>query len=77
MNAWTARRDGKTCPVCRVVIHTDQLQRFTVEDKNKEASPPPLITSDEPAPKSRREIRYNRIGKHTLHIPPRHQLTHH
>ena len=62
MNAWTARRDGKTCPVCRVIIQPGQLQRFTVEDQQKDIPPPPMLNNNEPAPRTRREIRYNKIG---------------
>lgn len=62
MNAWTTRKDGKTCPVCRVIIHTNQLQRFTVEGKDKDVTLPPIVSSNEPAPRNRREILYNRIG---------------
>lgn len=63
MNAWIKRADGKTCPVCRVAIHANQLQRFTVDEKNKEEPPPPLPTADEPAPRTKREIQYNKIGE--------------
>ncbi|KAH7911867.1 SNF2 family N-terminal domain-containing protein [Hygrophoropsis aurantiaca] len=60
MKAWLARREGRACPVCRVVINVDQLQRFTVE-ADKPAPPKPVLANDEPAPTSRREIHYNRI----------------
>ena len=57
------RPDGKTCPVCRVVIRPDQLQRFAVGEKDKEKPPPPLPTVGEPAPRKKREIQYNKIGE--------------
>lgn len=60
MNAWTAKKEGKTCPVCRVIIQPDQLQRFTVAPQKD--PPPPLLGGGEIAPKIRREIRYNEIG---------------
>jgi len=61
MNAWTGKKGGKTCPVCRVIIQPDQLQRFTVEGQQKDVPPPPMLNGNEPAPKIRREIRYNKI----------------
>ena len=60
MKAWLLRKEGKACPVCRVAIDPDQLQRFAVtEDKPKD--PPPMLRNNEPAPKSRRRIEYNMI----------------
>ncbi|ESK91489.1 snf2 family helicase [Moniliophthora roreri MCA 2997] len=58
MKAWLQRRDGKTCPVCRVLIDTDKLQRFTLNDP---AKPPPPVVNGELAPKSTRRIEYNMI----------------
>lgn len=59
MKAWLARKEGKACPVCRVVIDSDQLQRFAVaEEKSK---PPPTFKNNEPTPRSRRKIEYNTI----------------
>ncbi|KAH7925001.1 hypothetical protein BV22DRAFT_1034512 [Leucogyrophana mollusca] len=60
MKAWLARREGRACPVCRVIINVDQLQRFTVEG-DKPPPPKPVLANDEPAPVSRREIQYNMI----------------
>ncbi|KAI0742548.1 SNF2 family N-terminal domain-containing protein [Daedaleopsis nitida] len=68
MKAWIARPEGKACPVCRVPIHPDQLQRFTVEQKPDEpvAAPPQILANGEVMPKSRREIQYNYISAQTL-----------
>ncbi|KAK7680847.1 hypothetical protein QCA50_016157 [Cerrena zonata] len=63
MKAWLERKEGKACPVCRVAIQPDELQRFVVAD-NKTQVPvavPTRIFNNEPAPKSRREIQYNLI----------------
>ncbi|KAG1750477.1 SNF2 family N-terminal domain-containing protein [Suillus paluster] len=60
MKAWLARREGRACPVCRVIINVDQLQRFTVE-ADKPAPAKPVMANKEPAPVSRREIQYNVI----------------
>ncbi|KAJ7595983.1 SNF2 family N-terminal domain-containing protein [Mycena floridula] len=62
MKAWLQRKDGKGCPVCRVPIDIDNLQRFAVADRS--AAPAP--GSDKPVnnelpPKSKRMIEYNMI----------------
>ncbi|KXN90818.1 hypothetical protein AN958_03472 [Leucoagaricus sp. SymC.cos] len=64
MHAWMAKKEGKTCPMCRVHIDPTALQRFTVGStrapevksgfRNK-------LNSNEPAPQSRRTIIYNAI----------------
>jgi hypothetical protein len=80
MNAWTGKKEGKTCPVCRVIIQPEQLQRFTIEDQRTDLPPPPMLNNNEPAPRARREILYNKIGTliedifsptatHSLQIP--------
>ncbi|KAG2135375.1 SNF2 family N-terminal domain-containing protein [Suillus bovinus] len=60
MKAWVNRKNGRACPVCRVIINIDQLQRFTVKT-DKPAPAKPVMTNKEPAPVSRREIQYNMI----------------
>ncbi|THH28194.1 hypothetical protein EUX98_g5996 [Antrodiella citrinella] len=61
MKAWLLRKEGKACPVCRVAINTDQLQRFAVADPGSKAAVvrPPQIVNNEPVPKSRRTVEYN------------------
>ncbi|KAH9476541.1 putative ATP-dependent helicase [Psilocybe cubensis] len=59
MRAWLLRKEGKTCPVCRVAINPDSVQRFTVNAAQIEPPPQPVL--GEPAPQSRRQIEYNRI----------------
>lgn len=61
MKMWIARREGKTCPVCRVAINPESLQRFTVNEEKVE--PPPRPVAGELIPQSRRQILYNRISK--------------
>ncbi|KAG2078621.1 hypothetical protein BDR04DRAFT_1087088 [Suillus decipiens] len=61
MKAWVTRKTGRACPVCRVIINLDQLQRFTVE-ADKPAPAKPVMVNKEPAPVSRREIQYNMIN---------------
>jgi len=59
MRVWLLRKEGKTCPVCRVAVNPDTVQRFTVDTVNLE--PPPQPKAGEPAPKSSRTITYNAI----------------
>ena len=61
MKTWSSRRDGKSCPVCRMPIVPHQLQRFAVGQKNAQQDTPPKIMNNEPVPKSRRQIEYNVI----------------
>ncbi|OCH83870.1 hypothetical protein OBBRIDRAFT_786844 [Obba rivulosa] len=62
MKEWLGQRAGKACPVCRVPIHPDQLQRFSIDQKQEQRAPPQLIKHrNELAPRSRRQIRYNVI----------------
>lgn len=59
MKAWVAKKQGSTCPVCRVAIDPSKLERFSVA----EPAPPPTTAIDpDGVPKSRREIDYNMIG---------------
>ena len=61
MKAWLGK--GKACPICRVPIESDQLQRFAMVDPKTQlpAAAPARIVNNEPVPKSRREIQYNLI----------------
>ncbi|EPQ55612.1 hypothetical protein GLOTRDRAFT_75757 [Gloeophyllum trabeum ATCC 11539] len=61
MKAWLARKEGKACPVCRVMIDLDQLQRFSIGTDPKDRPAPPRIQNGEVIPTSRRPIRYNYI----------------
>ncbi|KAG1857719.1 SNF2 family N-terminal domain-containing protein [Suillus subalutaceus] len=61
MKAWVTRKTGRACPVCRVIINLDQLQRFTVE-ADKPAPAKPVMVNKEAVPVSRREIQYNIIN---------------
>ncbi|KNZ77948.1 hypothetical protein J132_02888 [Termitomyces sp. J132] len=60
MKAWITRKEGKTCPVCRVTLNPDTVQRFTVKVEEPDSKPVPQ-TNTEPVPKSRRQISYNMI----------------
>ncbi|KAG1893017.1 SNF2 family N-terminal domain-containing protein [Suillus fuscotomentosus] len=64
IKAWVNRKNGRACPVCRVIINVDQLQRFTVK-VDKPAPAKLVMANKEPAPVSRREIQYNMIN-HTI-----------
>ncbi|KAI0702634.1 SNF2 family N-terminal domain-containing protein [Earliella scabrosa] len=68
MKAWIARPEGKACPVCRVPINSDQLQRFTIDNKLEQPSKPSpkILPNNEVVPRSRREIQYNFISPQTL-----------
>ncbi|KAI0776695.1 SNF2 family N-terminal domain-containing protein [Trametes elegans] len=57
---------ARTCPVCRVPIKADQLQRFTVDQKPGEAPPPKILANNEVVPRSRREYEYNFVSPQTL-----------
>ncbi|TFK32939.1 SNF2 family N-terminal domain-containing protein [Crucibulum laeve] len=59
MKAWLLRKEGKSCPVCRVVIDPTNIQRFAVDTPDIE--PPLQPLNGEPAPHSRRQISYNKI----------------
>ncbi|KAF9261015.1 hypothetical protein L218DRAFT_981084 [Marasmius fiardii PR-910] len=58
MKAWTQRKEGKTCPVCRVPVDVNTLQRFTLVGPEKL---PPKIVNGEIVPQSRRQFTYNMI----------------
>ncbi|KAJ7132049.1 SNF2 family N-terminal domain-containing protein [Mycena epipterygia] len=57
MKAWIAKKH-RTCPVCRVAIEPEKLERFAVAEQPAE---PMETDGDLIMPKSRREIEYNRI----------------
>lgn len=61
MKNWLARKEGKTCPVCRVPIHPDSMQRFALSEKTGSQPAPPRPVNNERAPKSTRRIEYNFI----------------
>ncbi|KLO16506.1 hypothetical protein SCHPADRAFT_823117 [Schizopora paradoxa] len=60
LKAWFARREGKSCPVCRVVINPDQVQRVFMHDKKIDV-PESLPRNAETIPQSKRVIDYNAI----------------
>lgn len=62
MKAWLLRKEGKTCPVCRVAIHPDQMQRFVIGQKANSMDTPAKLVNNEPAPKTKRRIEYNIIS---------------
>ncbi|KAJ7460553.1 SNF2 family N-terminal domain-containing protein [Mycena latifolia] len=62
MKAWVAKKQGSTCPVCRVAIDTQKLERFAVAEAPAET----LEAIPEAVPKSRREIAYNMIDPQTF-----------
>ncbi|PIL26140.1 hypothetical protein GSI_11895 [Ganoderma sinense ZZ0214-1] len=69
MKAWIVRPAGKACPVCRVPIHPDQLQRFSLDNPSEPAqaqAPAKLLDSNEALPQSRREILYNFVSGQTM-----------
>ncbi|KAF6756271.1 SNF2 family N-terminal domain-containing protein [Ephemerocybe angulata] len=59
MVAWLQRREGKTCPVCRVAINPDTVHRFTVNAADADAPKQPV--GGEAAIESKRKITYNFI----------------
>lgn len=66
--AWL-RKNGKTCPVCRVPIDPDTIQRFTLNppEEQQVSKPKPVITANKEAvPMSRRQIVYNMINSKLL-----------
>lgn len=50
------------CPVCRVPINSNELQRFSLRSTaNPTPGAPPIIRNDEVIPRSLRQIDYNCI----------------
>ncbi|PPQ99586.1 hypothetical protein CVT24_005165 [Panaeolus cyanescens] len=66
MRAWLVRKEGKTCPVCRVAIDSRSVQRFTVNASAVEPPPRPTLPNGEAAPKSHRKLEYNFINPSAL-----------
>lgn len=58
LKAWMIKKEGKTCPVCRVPLDPDAIQHFTI---NESEDLPPRLKNGEPAPRSKRRIEYNVI----------------
>ncbi|KAJ7453930.1 hypothetical protein B0H11DRAFT_2176342 [Mycena galericulata] len=63
--AWLSRREGRTCPVCRVVLDVDKLERFVVAERPADPLPD-IKLKQEAVPKSRRQIAYNMIDEKIL-----------
>jgi len=62
LQTWLGRKEGRACPVCRVAINTNQLQRFSIGKKSDQVQDDPArIVNGEVAPKSHRQIHYNVI----------------
>ncbi|KZT68625.1 hypothetical protein DAEQUDRAFT_671213 [Daedalea quercina L-15889] len=63
LKEWISRKEGKVCPICRVAINSNQLQRFSIRKPKDESVPiaPSLIRKNEVIPKSLRQIDYNYI----------------
>ena len=68
MKSYLSKPGNRTCPVCRVPLNTDQLHRFTINEKTDKTSrpPPKVLNSNEVVPRSRREIHYNVISPQTM-----------
>lgn len=67
MRTWLLRKEGKTCPVCRVPINPNQMQRFKIGQKPLDTlDAPAKVVNNEPAPKSKRHIEYNLISPGVL-----------
>ncbi|KIP06910.1 hypothetical protein PHLGIDRAFT_72023 [Phlebiopsis gigantea 11061_1 CR5-6] len=67
MRTWLLRKEGKTCPVCRVPINPNQMQRFKIGQKPSDTlDAPAKVVNNEPAPKSKRHIEYNLISPGVL-----------
>ncbi|KAJ4490515.1 SNF2 family N-terminal domain-containing protein [Lentinula aciculospora] len=60
LKEWMGRKDGKNCPVCRVVIDMENLQRFRLFEPQQPAGPNPIVNG-ELVPTSHRKIDYNMI----------------
>ena len=69
MKAWIVRPAGKVCPVCRVPIHPDQLQRFSLDNPTEPAQargPAKILGNSDAVPQSRRQIEYSFINAQTM-----------
>lgn len=69
LKEWLNRNEGKACPICRVFIIPEQLQRVKMKEKKPEIPGAQAqaqlyqLGDDEEAPRSRRVIEYNTIDK--------------
>ncbi|KAF9007147.1 SNF2 family N-terminal domain-containing protein [Cyathus striatus] len=61
MKAWLLRKEGRTCPICRVSINTDNVHRFSIGVNEPEPPPKPSVNG-EPIPRSLRQTEYNKIS---------------
>ncbi|KAJ3901958.1 SNF2 family N-terminal domain-containing protein [Lentinula edodes] len=60
LKEWMGKKDGKNCPVCRVMIDMGNLQRFKLYEPQQPAAPNPIVNG-ELVPTSNRKIDYNMI----------------
>ncbi|KAJ3770452.1 SNF2 family N-terminal domain-containing protein [Lentinula raphanica] len=65
LRQWMGKKDGKNCPVCRVEIDLDNLQRFKLLESQQPPAPNPIVNG-ELVPTSRRRIEYNMIDPETF-----------
>ncbi|KAF7309597.1 SNF2 family helicase [Mycena indigotica] len=65
LKLWIKDKARNTCPVCRIPIKSDKLERFIVAEDELQTAP---ISKEEKmeAPRSRRQISYNEIDQATL-----------
>ena len=64
MREWLGKKEGKVCPICRVAITRDQLQRFAVGDPKPAPQKDPAQSAEQQAvPRSHRHIEYNLIDQ--------------
>ncbi|KAJ7224511.1 SNF2 family N-terminal domain-containing protein [Mycena pura] len=64
MKLWISSKTSSTCPVCRVAINFDKLERFAVTEQPLQ---PLNVESEHEVPKSRRKIEYNMIDCEVFH----------
>ncbi|KAJ3518518.1 hypothetical protein NM688_g9427 [Phlebia brevispora] len=64
MKEWLVRKDGKACPICRVIIDREQMQRFAVGQKGGGVERQMVrLTNKDAIPRSTRRIEYNFIDE--------------
>ncbi|KAF7799206.1 hypothetical protein EIP86_010437 [Pleurotus ostreatoroseus] len=64
MKEWLTRKEGKACPICRVVIDRDELQRFAVgQDQAVLRKHTIQLSHKDMIPRSKRRIEYNSIDQ--------------
>lgn len=67
MKEWLVRKEGKACPICRVMINRDQLQRFAVGQKKEDVvNSVKRLVNPEAIPRSRRRTEYTIIDDEVL-----------